>query len=88
MAKIEIYTTSLCPYCLMAKRLLNRKGLAFEEIDLWRHPGRRDEMLKRADGRTTVPQIFIEGRGIGGCDDLYALEEAGQLDAMVAGAAS
>lgn len=72
----------------MAKRLLKRKGLAFEEFDLWLHPRRRDEMLGRAEGRTSVPQIFIDGRGIGGCDELHALEEAGQLDSMVAGAAS
>jgi glutaredoxin 3 len=83
MPKIEIYTTPICPYCIRAKRLLDRKGVAYEEIDLWTDPGRRPEMLKRAAGRTTVPQIFIDGRGIGGSDDLHALDAAGRLDAML-----
>lgn len=87
MATIEIYTTTLCPYCIMAKRLLKKKGLKFEEIDLWEEPNRRDEMLGRADGRHTVPQIFINDRGIGGCDDLHALERSGELDQMIEAAA-
>ncbi len=85
MANIEIYTTPFCPYCWRAKRLLKRKGLAFTEIDLWSEPERRAEMLERAEGRHTVPQIFIEGRGIGGCDELLALEASGGLDRMLDG---
>lgn len=86
-ARVEIYTTPLCPYCWRAKRLLRGKGVAFEEIDLWREPGRRGEMLERAGGRHTVPQIFVDGRAIGGCDELYALDAAGELDALLAGTA-
>lgn len=85
MARVEIYTSPLCPYCWRAKRLLARKGVVFEEIDLWAEPGRRPEMVRRADGRTTVPQIFIDGRGIGGCDDLHALDARGELDPLLAG---
>ncbi|MCB1970903.1 MAG: glutaredoxin 3 [Geminicoccaceae bacterium] len=84
MAKVEIYTTPLCPYCISAKRLLSRKGVAFSEIDLWQSPGRRGEMLERAGGRHTVPQIFIDDVGIGGCDDLHALDHDGRLDPMLA----
>lgn len=84
MAKIEIYTTLLCPYCFRAKKLLQQKGAAFQEFDLLAEPGRRQEMLSRAGGRTSVPQIFIDGRHIGGCDDLYALEARGGLDPLLA----
>lgn len=83
MADIEIYTTPLCPYCARAKRLLDRKGVTYAEIDLWTEPGRRTEMLERAAGRRTVPQIFIDGLGIGGSDDLHALDAAGKLDGML-----
>jgi glutaredoxin 3 len=83
MATVEIYTTPICPYCLRAKRLLGRKGVEFLEIDLWQHPGRREEMIQRASGRRTVPQIFIDGRGVGGSDELHALEAAGKLDALL-----
>ncbi len=85
MAKVEIYTSPLCPYCSRAKRLLREKGIAFEEIDLWAQPDRRAEMVARAGGRSTVPQIFIGGRGIGGSDDLYELERRGELDRLLAG---
>ncbi len=85
MAHVLIYTTPLCPYCARAKRLLQAKGVAFEEIDLWQAPERRAEMLARAEGRHTVPQIFIDGRPIGGSDDLAALDAAGQLDPLLAG---
>lgn len=88
MAKVEIYTSPLCPYCWRAKRLLSQKGVAFEEIDLWAEPARRREMVERADGRTTVPQIFIGGRGVGGSDDLLELERTGQLDRLLGGAAA
>lgn len=85
--RIEIYTTPTCPYCIAAKRLLTQKGAAFEEISVaWDMFGRR-RMSERANGRTTVPQIFIDGRHIGGCDDLYALDAEGGLDPLIAGGA-
>lgn len=84
MAQVEIYTTPICPYCVRAKRLLDRKGVAYQEVDVMLHPHRRDEMSKRAEGRYTVPQIFINGEGVGGCDELFSLEADGELDAMLA----
>lgn len=84
MPVVEIYTTPFCGYCARAKRLLERKGIAFNEIDLWVEPGRRDEMIARA-GRSTVPQVFIDGRAVGGSDDLQALEAAGRLDGLLNG---
>jgi glutaredoxin 3 len=84
MATIEIYTSPTCGYCHAAKRLLAQKGVPFTEFDVVRYPERRSEMLGRASGRRTVPQIFIDGRHVGGCDDLYALEEAGKLDPLLA----
>ena len=86
MADIEIYTTPLCPYCWRAKRLLSKKGLAFTEIDLWQESGRRAEMIERAGGRTTVPQLFIDGQAIGGSDELAALDASGELDALLGAA--
>jgi glutaredoxin 3 len=86
--RIEIYTTPTCPYCLAAKRLLTKKGAAFEEISVAWDPLGRRRMSQRADGRSTVPQIFIDDRHIGGCDDLYALDRAGELDALLAGGAA
>ena len=83
MVQVEIYTTPLCPYCVRAKRLLRAKDVAFDEIDLWREPRRRAEMVERAAGRSTVPQIFIDGRGIGGCDEIQALEVKGELDPLL-----
>jgi glutaredoxin 3 len=83
MAEVEIYTTPLCPYCWRAKRLLNKKGIAFVEIDLWQHPQRRPEMIERTGGRRTVPQLFVDGRAIGGSDELAALEGRGELDVML-----
>lgn len=80
MAKVELYTTMFCPYCARAKALLDRKGVAYTEFDLIEQPGKRDEMIRRASGRTTVPQIFIDGEHIGGCDDMVALDRAGGLD--------
>ena len=85
MAQVTIYTTSICPYCHRAKQLLARKGVAYEEIDVGRDPDLREEMTERANGRRTVPQIFIGDTHVGGCDDLYALESAGKLDALLAG---
>jgi glutaredoxin 3 len=83
MAAIEIFTTPLCPYCWRAKRLLEKKRVTFIEIDLWQEPGRRAEMVERAGGRATVPQLFIDGRAIGGSDELLALEAAGELDGLL-----
>ncbi|MDF2620144.1 MAG: glutaredoxin 3 [Xanthobacteraceae bacterium] len=84
MSQIEIYTTYTCPYCHAAKDLLKRKGVGFSEINVTGDPVMRSTMSSRANGRTSVPQIFIDGRHVGGCDDLYALEEAGELDALLA----
>lgn len=84
MAKVEIYTTPICGYCARAKALLARKNISFIEIDLHKTPNKRDEMISRARGRLTVPQIFINGKSIGGCDDLYALERSAQLDKILA----
>jgi glutaredoxin 3 len=80
MAKVELYTTMWCPYCARAKALLESKGVAFEEISLDEEPNRRSEMMTRAHGGRTVPQIFINGEHIGGCDDMFALDRAGKLD--------
>ena len=84
MAAIEIYTTPFCPYCSKAKKLLKHKGAAFEEIHVGFDAGKRAAMRDRAGGRTSVPQIFIDGRHIGGCDELYALDRAGGLDPLLA----
>jgi len=84
MAKIEIYTKSTCPYCSMAKKLLANKGQEWEEIDLLVDPSRTDEMIARAGGRHTVPEIFIDGKLIGGYDDMAALDAAGKLDPLLA----
>jgi len=80
MAQVEMYTTGWCPYCAMAKALLARKGVEFAEISLDEEPGRRAEMIERAHGGRTVPQIFIDGEHIGGCDDMVALDRRGLLD--------
>ena len=85
MAKIEIYTTTTCPYCRAAKELLGEKGAAYDEISLTHQPDQRDTMIARADGGYTVPQIFIDGTHIGGCDELYALDAQGSLDPLLAG---
>ncbi|HMJ43854.1 MAG TPA: glutaredoxin 3 [Pseudolabrys sp.] len=84
MPPVEIYTTGYCPYCTAAKSLLARKGVAFTEIDLGRDYSKRDEMIKRSNGRMTVPQIFIGPVHVGGSDDLHALERAGKLDTLLA----
>ncbi|MDO5606560.1 MAG: glutaredoxin 3 [Paracoccus sp. (in: a-proteobacteria)] len=85
MANVEIYTTPTCPYCLAAKRLLNAKGVAFQETDVSRDPALREAMMQRAGGRRSVPQIFIDGRHIGGSDDLHALDRDGGLAPLLAG---
>ncbi|NGQ91189.1 glutaredoxin 3 [Rhodobacter sp. HX-7-19] len=84
MKPVEIYTTPICPYCLAAKRLLSKKGVPFTEIDVSRDPSLREKMTTRAGGRRTVPQIFIGGTHVGGCDDIHALDHAGKLDPMLA----
>ena len=83
-AKVEVYSSMWCPFCYRAKKLLNSKGIEFTEIDVDGDPKERDAMSERADGRYTVPQIFINGVGIGGSDELAALERSGKLDPMLA----
>jgi glutaredoxin 3 len=83
MPPVEIYTTQYCGYCRAAKALLTRKGVAFIEIDVSENAERRQEMLERANGGYTVPQIFIGGTHVGGSDDLHALERAGKLDPLL-----
>lgn len=83
MPEIEIYTTMLCPFCYRAKQLLRSKGVEFTEIDVTCDPAGRAEMARRAGGRTSVPQIWIDGRHVGGCEELYALETGGRLDHML-----
>jgi glutaredoxin 3 len=85
MPPVEIYTTRYCPFCNAAKALLTRKGAAFSEIDIGRDWERRDEMIQRANGKMTVPQIFIGAVHVGGSEELLALERAGKLDPMLAG---
>ena len=85
MAKVEIYTSMLCGYCHAAKRLLKQLAVDFVEHDVGCDAEKRAGMVARAGGRRTVPQIFINGRHIGGCDELYALDREGKLDAMLAG---
>ena len=84
MARVEIYVKSTCGFCFRALRLLEAKGADYEAYELsWGSP-LREEMIQRANGRTTVPQIFIDGQHIGGCDDLYALDRAGKLEQLLA----
>ena len=85
--RVEMYTTSWCPYCTRARRLLERRGVGFEEISIEEQPERRAEMIQRS-GRRTVPQIFIGGQSIGGSDELAALDEDGGLDQLLAPAAA
>ena len=85
LARIEIYSSMLCGYSYRAKKLLDSKGVAFDEIDVMLRPGRRAEMVQRS-GRTSVPQIFVDGRHLGDCEELYALEAAGKLGAILEGA--
>jgi glutaredoxin 3 len=83
MARVEIYTKAFCGFCVAAKRLLAEKNVAYEEYDITMGGPKRSEMLSRANGRTTVPQIFIDGRHVGGSEDLHALEREGRLDSML-----
>lgn len=84
MPTVEIYTSPYCGFCHAAKRLLSQKGASFSEIDVTRDPAIRQQMMQRANGRHTVPQIFVGDVHVGGCDDLYALERAGKLDPLLA----
>ncbi|WP_208347107.1 glutaredoxin 3 [Pseudaestuariivita rosea] len=84
MKSVEMYTSPLCGFCHAAKRLLDEKGVSFAEYDVLADPPRKAEMMQRAHGRHTVPQIFVGETHVGGCDDLYALERAGKLDALLA----
>ncbi len=86
MVAVELYTTPYCPYCLDAKDLLRRKGVDFKEINVAGAPDRKSEMIARAGGRTSVPQIFVGSTHVGGCDDLYALDRDGRLDSLLASA--
>lgn len=83
MAKVEIYSDPMCGFCARAKRLLNSRGIEFHEYNLWEQPEKREEMLKRAAGRRTVPQIFIDDQGIGGSDELHQLDARGELEKIV-----
>ena len=83
MAKVVIYTTPVCYYCVEAKRLLTRKGVKFDEIDVSRDHELRRNLVRKAGGRMTVPQIFVDERHIGDCDGIYALEKEGKLDALL-----
>ena len=84
MKTVEIYTTPYCPYCIAAKRLLDKNGIAYTEIDVSRDAGLRQAMTDRAGGSRTVPQIFIDAQHVGGCDDLHALDQRNLLDPMLA----
>jgi glutaredoxin 3 len=86
LSPVTVYSSPFCPYCFMAKKLLKAKGVAFEEVDVLMHPARRREMVERAGGRATVPQIFIGDVHVGGYDDLAALEGDGRLDPLLGGA--
>lgn len=83
MKSVEIYTSPLCGFCHAAKRLLTQKGISFSEIDVLMQPNRKAEMIQRANGGRTVPQIFVGDTHVGGCDELYALERAGKLDPLL-----
>jgi glutaredoxin 3 len=84
MKPVELYTSPLCGFCHAAKRLLKQKGVKFSEVNVLAQPGRKAEMIKRANGGRTVPQIFIGDTHVGGSDELHALERAGKLDALLA----
>jgi glutaredoxin 3 len=83
MAHVEIYSTMFCPFCWRAKKLLKKRGVEYAEIDVMADSARRSEMVARANGRDTVPQIFIDGRHIGGSDELAALERSGELETLL-----
>ena len=84
MPKVEIYTKATCPFCIRAKRMLDMKNVEYEEYEISRDEEKRAEMIERSGGARTVPQIFIDGEHIGGCDDMFAMERAGKLDDKLA----
>jgi glutaredoxin 3 len=84
MPDVVVYTSDTCPYCVRAKALLDRKGVSYTEINVQTSPGKKEEMMKKSGGRTSVPQIFVGDVHVGGCDDLYAREKEGTLDALLA----
>ena len=84
MAKIELYYRDFCGFCARAERLLQSKNVDYKRINIWEVDGAKEEMVQRSGGRTTVPQVFIDGKHVGGSDDLFALESQGKLDAMIA----
>lgn len=84
-AAVEVYTTTYCPYCVRAKELLKNKGVDFKEINVEGDDAAREALVKKAEGRRTVPQIFINGQAVGGFDDIYALDRAGKLDPLLKG---
>jgi glutaredoxin 3 len=84
MAQIEIYMRPMCGFCAAAKRLFQSKDVAFVEYNCWEEPARKDEMIQRSNGGRTFPQIFIDGKHVGGCDDLMMLERSGKLDPLLA----
>ncbi len=83
MAKVVIYSKSYCPFCKKVKALFDSKGVSYEEIDIQEHPERRDEMIEKSNGATTVPEVFINDQHIGGCDDTVALDKKGELDKLL-----
>ncbi|RPE64688.1 glutaredoxin 3 [Pacificibacter maritimus] len=85
MQAVTLYTTPICPFCIAAKRLLDSKNVQYTDIDVMNAPDRRQEMMQRASGRHTVPQIFVGSTHVGGCDELHELERAGKLDTLLAG---
>jgi glutaredoxin 3 len=87
MQRVRMYTTPICPYCVRAKALLKKKGAHVEEVDVFSNSEARAEMEAKSQGRKTVPQIFVGETHVGGCDDLYALDQAGKLDPLLEGAA-
>ena len=84
MAEIELYYRDFCGFCARAERLLQSKNVDYKRINIWEVDGAKEEMVQRSGGRTTVPQVFIDGKHVGGSDDLFALEAQGKLDAMIA----
>ena len=84
MKQITIYSRPTCPFCIQAKNLLQAKNLSYQDIDIdWQNPEKKEEMIKKTEGKSSVPQIFVDGKLIGGCDDLYELDEKGELDAII-----
>ena len=86
--RVEIYSSMLCPFCYRAKKLLESKGAEYQEIDVMLSPGKRKEMTERSGGRTSVPQIFVDGALLGNCDEIYDLEAAGKLSGILNGASA